>query len=106
MQSRRHPGWREEGRSISFGNVGEWPFPLMRGRLFASSARSCNQDSERDSGNQDNLAGVVRQAISYGLDPVSAIIAATSSPAARMDLRDRGRIAPRAPGRPGRARFA
>ena len=25
------PGWREEGRSISFGNVGEWPFPLMRG---------------------------------------------------------------------------
>ena len=23
--------WREEGRSISFGNVGEWPFPLMRG---------------------------------------------------------------------------
>lgn len=24
-------GWREEGRSISFGNVGEWPFPLMRG---------------------------------------------------------------------------
>ena len=30
--------WREEGRSISFGNVGEWPFPLMRGRLFASSA--------------------------------------------------------------------
>lgn len=31
-------GWREEGRSISFGNVGEWPFPLMRGRLFASSA--------------------------------------------------------------------
>lgn len=24
-------GWREEGRFISFGNVGEWPFPLMRG---------------------------------------------------------------------------
>ena len=23
--------WREEGRFISFGNVGEWPFPLMRG---------------------------------------------------------------------------
>lgn len=23
--------WREEGRSISFGNVGERPFPLMRG---------------------------------------------------------------------------
>jgi hypothetical protein len=23
--------WREEGRSISFGNVGKWPFPLMRG---------------------------------------------------------------------------
>lgn len=45
--------WREEGRSISFGNVGEWPFPLMRGRLFASSARFCNQDSERDSGDQD-----------------------------------------------------
>ena len=42
----------------------------------------------------DHLARVVRQAISYGLDPVSAIIAATSSPAARMDLRDRGRIAP------------
>ena len=42
----------------------------------------------------DHLAGVVRQAISYGLDPASAIIAATSSPAARMDLRDRGRIAP------------
>lgn len=42
----------------------------------------------------DHLAGVVRQAISYGLDPVSAIIAVTSSPAARMDLRDRGRIAP------------
>ena len=42
----------------------------------------------------DHLARVVRQAISYGLDPASAIIAATSSPAARMDLRDRGRIAP------------
>lgn len=36
----------------------------------------------------------MRQAISYGLDPASAIIAATSSPAACMDLRDRGRIAP------------
>lgn len=34
-------------------NVGEWPFPLMRGRLFASSDRSCNQGSERGSGNQD-----------------------------------------------------
>ena len=45
--------WREEGRSISFGNVGEWPFPLMRGRLFASSDRSCDQGSERGSGNQD-----------------------------------------------------
>ena len=42
----------------------------------------------------DHLARVVRQAISYGLDPASAIIAATSSPAVRMDLRDRGRIAP------------
>lgn len=42
----------------------------------------------------DHLARVVRQAISYGLDPASAIIAVTSSPAARMDLRDRGRIAP------------
>jgi adenine deaminase len=42
----------------------------------------------------DHLAGVVRQAISYGLDPVFAIIAVASSPAARMDLRDRGRIAP------------
>ena len=46
-------GWREEGRSISFGNVGEWPFPLMRGRLFASSARSCDRGSEHGSGNQD-----------------------------------------------------
>lgn len=42
----------------------------------------------------DHLARVVRQAISYGLDPACAIIAATSSPAVRMDLRDRGRIAP------------
>lgn len=42
----------------------------------------------------DHLARVVRKALSYGLDPSLAIIAATSSPAARMDLRDRGRIAP------------
>lgn len=43
---------------------------------------------------EDHLAGVVRHAIALGLPAEEAIFAASSSPAARMCLRDRGRIAP------------
>lgn len=43
---------------------------------------------------EDHLAAVVRRAISLGMSPEEAVFAATTSPAGRMDLRDRGRIAP------------
>ena len=42
----------------------------------------------------DHLARVVRLGISLGLPAEEAVFAATTSPAMRMDLRDRGRIAP------------
>jgi adenine deaminase len=42
----------------------------------------------------DHLAGVVRHAIKLGLSVENAIYGATTSPAMRMDLRDRGKIAP------------
>lgn len=42
----------------------------------------------------DHLARVVRCAIALGMPVEEAVYAATTSPAARMDLRDRGRIAP------------
>ena len=42
----------------------------------------------------DHLARVVRRAISLGMPAEEAVFAATGSPAERMELRDRGRIAP------------
>ena len=42
----------------------------------------------------DHLARVVRRAISLGMPAEEAVFAATTSPAERMELRDRGRIAP------------
>ena len=42
----------------------------------------------------DHLARVVRRAIALGMPQEMAVFAATTSPAGRMDLRDRGRIAP------------
>lgn len=42
----------------------------------------------------DHLARVVRRAIALGMPEEMAVHAATAAPAARMDLRDRGRIAP------------
>ena len=42
----------------------------------------------------DHLAAVVRRAVALGLPVEEAVYAATTSPAARMNLRDRGRICP------------
>lgn len=43
---------------------------------------------------EDHLARVVRHAIELGLPAEEAVYAATAAPAARMGLRDRGRICP------------